>query len=98
MIQGLRYHAHVQHEVREILSFYSAISDQLADEFWHELSEAAEYARQYPERHHFDASGRRRCNLSRFPYHFLFRVSPLFVKVTVVRHNSRSPSYGSRRK
>lgn len=98
MIRGLRYHERVQDEVREILSFYSKISDQLADDFWSEFSEAADYARQYPERHHFDASGRRRSNLSRFPYHFLFRVSPSLVKVTVVRHNSRSPGYGSRRK
>lgn len=98
MMRDLRYHARVQDEVREILSFYSTISDQLADDFWNELSEAAEYARLYPERHHFDASGRRRSNLSRFPYHFLFRVSPSLVKVTVIRHNSRSSGYGSRRK
>lgn len=98
MSRDLRYHARVQDEVREILSFYSEISNQLADDFWNELSEAADYASQYPERHHFDASGRRRSNLSRFPYHFLFRVSPSLVKVTLVRHNSRSPGYGSRRK
>ena len=98
MNRELRYHPEMQKEVREILSFYSEISERLADDFWDELSEAVEYARQYPERHHFDASGRRRSNLSRFPYHFIFRVSPEFVKVTVVKHNSRSPGYGSRRK
>jgi plasmid stabilization system protein ParE len=98
MMRGLRYHARVQDEVREILGFYSEISDQLADDFWKELSEAADYARQFPERHHFDASGRRRSNLSRFPYHFLFRVSPSLIKITVVRHNSRSPGYGDRRR
>jgi hypothetical protein len=75
MSRGLRYHERVQDEVREILGFYSAISNQLADDFWNEFSEAAEDARQHPERHHFDASGSRRSNLSRFPYHFLFRVS-----------------------
>jgi plasmid stabilization system protein ParE len=98
MSRGLRYHERVQDEISEILGFYSAISEQLADDFWNEFSEAADYARRHPERHHFDASGRRRSNLSRFPYHFLFRVSPSLIKVTVVRHNSRNPSYGSRRK
>ena len=97
MSRELRYHARVQNEVREILEFYSQISNQLAEDFWNELSEAVDYARQHPERHHFDASGRRRSNLSRFPYHFLFRVSPSIVKVIVVRHNSRSPAYGSAR-
>lgn len=90
MIRAIRYHSRVQEEVREILSFYSKISDQLAEDFWNELSEAADDARQYPECHHFDARGRRRSNLSRFPYHFLFRVSPSLVKVTVTRHHSRS--------
>lgn len=98
MSRNLRYHARVQDEVREILRFYSKICEQLANDFWHELSEAVDYARQHPERHHFDASGRRRSNLSRFPYHFLFRVSPSIVKVMVVRHNSRTCGYGSARK
>ncbi len=97
MSRGLRYHERVQEEIIEILGFYSAISEQLADDFWNEFSEAADYARRHPEMHHFDASGRRRSNLSRFPYHFLFRVSPSLIKVTVVRHNSRNPGYGSGR-
>lgn len=98
MTRGLRYHPSVQKELLEILGFYSQISGQLADDFWSELTEAVEYARQFPERHHFDASGRRRNNLSRFPYHFLFRVSPSQVKVTAIKHNSRSPGYGTRRR
>jgi hypothetical protein len=97
MTRGLRYHPSVQKELREILGFYSDISEQLADDFWNEFNEAVEYARQFPERHHFDASGRRRNNLSRFPYHFLFRISSALVKVTVIKHNSRSPGYGTRR-
>jgi hypothetical protein len=33
MIRGLRYHERVQDELSEILSFYSEISEQLADVF-----------------------------------------------------------------
>ncbi len=97
MSRSILYHSAVQAEIREILDYYEGISGLLADDFWEELTNAFEYARMFPERHHFDSSGRRRSNLQRFPYHFLFRTSASQIKVTVVRHNSRSSSYGSRR-
>ena len=97
MSRDVLYHSAVQAEIREILDYYEGISGRLADEFWEELTNAFEHARRFPERHHFDSSGRRRSNLSRFPYHFLFRTSISQIKVTVVRHNSRRSSYGSRR-
>jgi plasmid stabilization system protein ParE len=96
-MRSLAYHSSVPLEVREILDYYEGISPLLADEFWNELTEALEYARIHPARHHFDASGRRRSNLSRFPYHFLFRVFPTTVRITAVRHNNRDPKYGVRR-
>ncbi len=97
MSREVLYHSAVQAEIREILDYYGGISELLADEFWEELTNAFEYARRFPERHHFDSSGRRRGNLNRFPYNFLFRTSISQIKVTVVRHNSRRSSYGSRR-
>jgi plasmid stabilization system protein ParE len=97
MSREILYHSAVQGEIRKILEYYGGISEQLADDFWEELTDAFEYARRFPERHHFDSSGRRRSNLNRFPYHFLFRMNNLQIKVTVVRHNSRGSSYGSRR-
>lgn len=97
MNREILFHTSVQTEILEILDYYGKISEQLADDFWEELTNAFEYARMFPERHHFDSSGKRRSNLSRFPYHFLFRTSISQIKVTVVRNNSRSSSYGSRR-
>ena len=97
MSHDILYHSSIQREIREILGHYGDISEQLADDFWDELTTAFEYARRFPERHHFDPSGRRRSNLKRFPYHFLFRTSDSTVKITVVCHNSRNPGYGSRR-
>lgn len=96
-MRSLSYHPDVPSEVREILAYYQGISPILADDFWIELTEALEYAREFPTRHHFDPSGRRRGNLSRFPYHFLFRVFSSTVRITAVRHNSRNPNYGSHR-
>lgn len=92
------YHPQVPSEVRKVIEYFDGISPKLADEFWDELTEAIEYAREFPERHHFDPSGFRRSNLKRFPYHFLFRVFPDYIRVTVVRHNRRHPGYGTRRK
>jgi len=79
------------------MAYYEAIGEQLAIDFWNELLELIEHAQVYPEQHHFDPSGRRRSNLQRFPYHFLFRVFESHIRVMVVRHNSRSPGVGSRR-
>lgn len=97
MSREILYHTAIQKEIREILDHYKEISSQLADEFWEELTTAFEYARRFPERHHYDPSGRRRVNLKRFPYHFLFKTSERQVKITVVKHNSRSSGYGTRR-
>lgn len=98
MSRVILYHSALQNEIREILDYYGEISEQLADDFWDELTAAFEYAGRFPEHHHFDPSGRRRSNLKRFPYHFLFRSDASHVKITVVRHNARNPSYGARRK
>lgn len=98
MSREILYHSAIQGEIREILDHYEAISGRVGDDFWVELTEAFDCAPRLPERHHFDSSGRRRSNLKTFPYHFLFRTSDAQIKVTVVRHNSRQPTYGIRRK
>jgi len=97
MNREILYHQSIQKEIREILQHYESISPELADDFWKELTLAFEYARKYPTRQHYDPSGRRRVNLTRFPYHFLFKTSNMQIKVTVVKHNSRHPGYGTRR-
>ena len=92
------YHPRVPNEVREILEHYSQISDQLADKFWEEFMDAIGDVQSHPGRHHFDPSGRRRCNLKRFPYHVLFKIFPDYIRVTVVKHNLQNPGFGTRRR
>lgn len=92
------YHPKVPGEARQIIADYEKISPMLADGFWEELTDAITHATEFPERHHFDASGRRRSNLKRFPYHFLFRVFDDRIRNKVIRHHSRSPQSGSRRR
>lgn len=91
------YHPKVPAEVRAFLGHYGSISGDLGDSFWLELNEAIEYAREFPERHHFDRTGRRRGNLNRFPIHFLFRVFPNSIRITAVRHDRQDPGNAARR-
>lgn len=91
------YHPRVPAEVRGFLEHYDSISDDLGDSFWFELNEAIEYAREFPARHHFDRTGRRRSNLKRFPVHLLFRILPGIIRITAVRHDRQDPGYGERR-
>ncbi len=92
------YHPKVPTEVRAFLDHYDAVSSELGDSFWREFTEAVDYARDFPQRHHFDRSGRRRSNLKRFPIHFLFRVFPDKIRITAVRHDRQDPGYGSGRR
>lgn len=94
----LAYHALVQRDVSDILQHYDRISPSLGDEFWSELQRMLEAVSAKPEMFHFHVRGLRRANMSRFPYHLLFRVSAGAVRVVVVRHNKRHPSYGTTRK
>jgi len=43
------YHPKVPAEVHGFLDHYDAISHTLGDSFWDELTEAINYARDYPE-------------------------------------------------
>lgn len=70
------YHPAVQRDVARILHYYDAINDHLGDEFWEELNLFIRMAATNPKRFHFEGQNRRRVNLKRFPYHFLFRESP----------------------
>jgi len=51
-----------------------------------------------PQHFHFQARDRRRVNLSRFPYHFLFREMPDGIRITVIRHHKQRPEHGLKRR
>ena len=92
------YHPAVQGDVSRILRHYDGINDRLGDEFWEELNLFINQAVANPQRFHFEARNRRRVNLSRFPYHFLFREVPGGIRITVVRHHQRHPGHGLQRR
>ena len=97
-MKPLIIHPKAAKDAREIAAMYAEISDELRDKFWKEIDDAIDYIEKYPERHHYDPSGRRRSNLERFPYHILFEERLIHNRIMVIRHHHRNPRYGLRRR
>jgi len=94
----LLLHPLVQKDLEVILRYYEAEGGPpLADRFFAELegilAKILAHPRQYQPTNH----GLRRANLAAFPYHVLFRECPPGVRVLVLRHHRRHPSFGLRR-
>ena len=92
------FHPLASRDSRKIESQYAEISTNLADRFWLELNEGLDEIFKNPEGHHFDPSGYRRYNLEKFPYRILFELRLDCVRIMIVRHHSRKPNYGMRRR
>ncbi len=93
----VRFHRRVQIDLNEILEKYYLISDQLGDDFFAEFRIGIDKVISNPRFFHFDSSGLRRCNLDRFPHHFLYDIRNEVIRVWVVRHDQRNPRFGLRR-
>lgn len=92
------FHPLASRDARDIECYYKKISDKLARRFWVELNAAFDEIFEYPKRHHFDPSGYRRRNLIKFPYHVLFTETLIDIRIMVIRHDHRNPSFGMRRR
>ncbi len=92
-----RFHKQVQSDLNEIIKEYSSVSDELSDDFYEEFMTGLKKASENPRFYHFDASGLRRCNLYRFPYHFLYDVREGVIRLWVLRHDKQKPSLGMKR-
>jgi len=93
----VRFHKRVRADLDAILDKYYAVSLRLGDDFFAEFHIGVKKAVENPRFFHFDRSGLRRCNLDRFPYHFLYDVRGEYVRIWVLRHNRRRPGFGLRR-
>lgn len=93
----VRFHRRVQADLNEILEKYYEVSDQLGEDFFAEFQIGVGRVAENPRRFHFDRSGLRRCNLERFPYHFLYDIRGVYVRIWVLRHDHRNPDFGLER-
>ena len=94
---NVRFHRRVQTDLNQVLKQYYEVSESLGDDFFKGFQTGVRKALENPKFFHFDASGLRRCNLDRFPYHFLYDLRGGFIRIWVVRHNHRHPAFGLRR-
>lgn len=96
---GLVFHRLVQHDLDAVLGYYEAEGGPpLADRFFGELEAMLAEIEAHPTQFHPAANGLRRANLAGFPYHVLFRERTAGVRVLVLRHNRRHPSFGLQRR
>lgn len=96
-MKPLVIHPRAAKDARDIAAKYAEVSDELRDQFWEEMDLAIDQIERYPERHHYDPSGKRRSNLEKFPYHILFEERLECNRILVIRHHHRHPRYGLRR-
>jgi plasmid stabilization system protein ParE len=93
------YYPKIYSDLSAIMQYYEEVARaELADQFYHEFILAVKEAAQRPESFRIRAHGLRRVNLSRFPFHFLFRIVDDSIRILVARHHKRHPSLGIRRR
>lgn len=96
---NLRFYRLVQDEVNDAMEYYEQMGGiKLAGKFYDEVMLSVTAAVSTPERFHPTGARFRRANLKYFPYHLLYEIRPEHTFVTVVKHNRRRPSFGTRRK
>jgi plasmid stabilization system protein ParE len=86
-------------DIARIMRYYEEVAgNQLAVEFYAEIQSCFRAVAKTPEAHGKYSGDLRRVNLTRFPYHFLYRVASDHVRVLVVRHHRRHPNVGLSRR
>jgi plasmid stabilization system protein ParE len=88
-----------QQDITHAAHHYSQISAALAAEFLAEIDRAVAQIAARPESFEQVRSGIRRYLVHRFPYGIYYRMPDgNCVRIILVRHHSRHPGYGMRRK
>ncbi|CAM2006854.1 type II toxin-antitoxin system RelE/ParE family toxin [Acanthopleuribacter pedis] len=88
------YHPLAEEDIGNILDHYQPIFPALAKAFLKELDLTIAALSTQPFRYRFIQEPIRMCKLKRFPYAVLFRVEGDTIRILVVRHHRRHPSYG----
>ena len=92
------FNSKVAKDLKDILAFYEEESGtSLADAFYDELMLQIGQVKKNPKQFPFSKGDRRRVNLDRFPYHFLYRIKSHSIRILVLRHHKRNPRYGNNR-
>ena len=86
----------VYSEIESAMDYYlRASGSQIATEFYDEFKRCREVIGSHPKLYPVVRKDIRRINFRRFPYHILYQiVDQNYVKVLVVKHDSRDPDFG----
>ena len=95
MTAPIAFHQLIESDLRSAVAYYESEGGQrLAERFMDDVDAAVRSIRSNPLRHHFSTSNLRRAQLRTFPYHFIYRLDEYGVRVLVLRHDRRHPTYG----
>ncbi len=95
----IEYHPTLENELEQIRDYYESQSYGLGIEFVNEFERQVLKLAATPERWMIVRGDLRRSLMKRFPYVIYFRTpQPDLVRITVVKHEKRHPSFGVRRK
>ena len=91
----IEYHPLTVSELNNAVVYYNQQRARLGDELRTEVYATIDRVRASPLQYTIIERGMRRCFAHRFPYAVLFRiVSEGTVRVLVIRHHRRHPSFG----
>ena len=95
----IEYHPSLHGELEDVRDYYESQSEGLGLEFVTEFERQVLKIAKMPERWMIVRGDLRRSLMKRFPYVIFFRVvNAEIIRVTVVKHEKRHPSFGMRRK
>jgi plasmid stabilization system protein ParE len=91
----IEYHPAIEAELAEIRDYYNERSPNLGADFINEFERHVLRIAAMPSRWMTVRGNTRRALMKRFPYLILFRVlDDAVIRVTVIKHERRHPSYG----
>ena len=95
----VRYHAIALREIAEATRYYARVDRQLGVDFAIQFEKAVEAIASGPLRFEQSRPGIRRYLLDRFPYGVYYKgLSDGTIRIIAVKHHSRRPGLGMRRK
>jgi plasmid stabilization system protein ParE len=95
----VRYHVLARREIIETAEYYASLRDGLGEAFLEEVGSAIDLIARNPFLFEEVRPGMRSCLLERFPYGVYYRiVDPTTIRIVVVKHHSRRPGFGMRRR
>ena len=90
----VEYHPALGAELEEIRDYYEKASEGLGRDFVDQFEKQILKIATMPTRWMIVRGDLRRALMNRFPYVILFRVIGETIRVTVVKHEKRHPSFG----